>query len=109
MMTYATSWRRRPGRAASDSRRCCAISRPKPRASPGARAFARKARRSAVTLRPLPRRERSTRTGAPRAPMPAEPFALSAGQIVLADWRADALPKEPNRLRPAVVVEDDGL
>jgi mRNA interferase MazF len=30
------------------------------------------------------------------------------GQIVLADWR-DALPKEPNKLRPAVVVEDSEL
>jgi mRNA-degrading endonuclease toxin of MazEF toxin-antitoxin module len=33
---------------------------------------------------------------------------FSAGQIVLADWR-DALPKEPNKLRPAIVVEDDAL
>jgi mRNA interferase MazF len=33
---------------------------------------------------------------------------LRAGQIVLADWR-DALPKEPNKLRPAIVVEDDQL
>jgi len=33
---------------------------------------------------------------------------LRAGQIVLADWR-DALPKEPNKLRPAIVVEDDEL
>ena len=43
--------------------------------------------------------------------MPADPAppALSAGQIVLADWRGDALPKEPNRLRPAVVVDDDRL
>ena len=41
--------------------------------------------------------------------MPADPFAPFAGQIVLADWRGDALPKEPNKLRPAVVVEDDGL
>jgi mRNA interferase MazF len=32
-----------------------------------------------------------------------------AGQIVLADWRGDALPKEPNKRRPAIVVEDDGL
>jgi mRNA-degrading endonuclease toxin of MazEF toxin-antitoxin module len=37
------------------------------------------------------------------------PLTLRAGQIVLADWRGDALPKEPNKLRPAVVVEDDGL
>ncbi len=42
--------------------------------------------------------------------MPAEEIvALRAGQIVLADWRGDALPKEPNKRRPAVVVEDDGL
>jgi mRNA-degrading endonuclease toxin of MazEF toxin-antitoxin module len=34
--------------------------------------------------------------------------AFAAGRIVLADWR-DALPKEPNKLRPAIVVEDDGL
>jgi mRNA-degrading endonuclease toxin of MazEF toxin-antitoxin module len=31
-----------------------------------------------------------------------------AGQIVLVDWR-DALPREPNKRRPAVVVEDEGL
>nr|WP_321986911.1 type II toxin-antitoxin system PemK/MazF family toxin [uncultured Lichenicoccus sp.] len=43
--------------------------------------------------------------------MPAEGalHALRAGQIVLADWPGDALPKEPNKRRPAVVVEDDGL
>jgi mRNA-degrading endonuclease toxin of MazEF toxin-antitoxin module len=34
--------------------------------------------------------------------------AFVAGQIVVADWR-DALPKEPKRLRPAIVVEDDSL
>ena len=31
-----------------------------------------------------------------------------SGQIVLVDWR-DALPKEPNKLRPAIVVEDSDL
>ena len=43
--------------------------------------------------------------------MAAEPsrLVLHAGQIVLADWRGDALPNEPNKRRPAVVVEDDGL
>jgi mRNA interferase MazF len=43
--------------------------------------------------------------------MPAEAahLVLRAGQIVLADWRGDALPKEPNKRRPAVLVEDDGL
>ncbi len=33
---------------------------------------------------------------------------FATGQIVLVDWR-DALPKEPNKLRPAIVVEDDQL
>jgi mRNA-degrading endonuclease toxin of MazEF toxin-antitoxin module len=33
---------------------------------------------------------------------------FAAGQIVLADWR-DALPKEPDKLRPAIVVEDNRL
>jgi len=28
---------------------------------------------------------------------------------VLADWRGDAMRREPNKRRPAVVVEDDGL
>lgn len=37
------------------------------------------------------------------------PLSLQAGQIVLADRRGDALPKKPNKRRPAVVVEDDGL
>jgi mRNA-degrading endonuclease toxin of MazEF toxin-antitoxin module len=41
--------------------------------------------------------------------MPAETLVFRAGQIVVADWRGDALPKEPNKRRPAVVVEDDGL
>ena len=51
------------------------------------------------------------RTGGHPAPMPAETvlLVLRAGQIVLADWRGDAMPKEPNKRRPAVVVEDDGL
>ncbi len=43
--------------------------------------------------------------------MPVEraPLALRAGEIVLADWRGDAVPKEPNKRRPAIVVEDDAL
>ena len=28
---------------------------------------------------------------------------------MLADWRGDARPKEPNKRRPAVVVENEGL
>jgi mRNA-degrading endonuclease toxin of MazEF toxin-antitoxin module len=43
--------------------------------------------------------------------MPASDASLvfRAGQIVLADWHGEALPKEPNKRRPAIVVEDDGL
>lgn len=33
---------------------------------------------------------------------------FSGGQIVIVDWR-NALPQEPNKLRPAVVVEDETL
>jgi mRNA interferase MazF len=29
------------------------------------------------------------------------------GTIVIVDWRGDALPKEPNKLQPAIVVEDE--
>jgi mRNA interferase MazF len=34
---------------------------------------------------------------------------LIAGQIIWIDFRRDALPKEPNKLRPGIVVEDGGL
>jgi mRNA interferase MazF len=33
----------------------------------------------------------------------------SNGNIVLVDWRRGSLPKEPTRLRPAVVVEDSEI
>jgi mRNA interferase MazF len=33
---------------------------------------------------------------------------LEPGQIVIVDWR-DALPKEANKLRPAVVIQDSDL
>lgn len=36
-------------------------------------------------------------------------LVLRAGQIVVADWRGDARSKEPNKLRPAVVVDNEGL
>lgn len=32
-----------------------------------------------------------------------------AGSIVVVDWRGGSLPSEPNKLRPAVVVEDADL
>ena len=35
-------------------------------------------------------------------------MSVTAGAIVIADWR-DALPKEANKKRPAVVVEDSDL
>jgi mRNA interferase MazF len=35
--------------------------------------------------------------------------SFTAGDIVIADRRGDALPKEPNKRRPAVVIEDEGL
>lgn len=35
-------------------------------------------------------------------------MTFAAGQIVLVDWR-DGLPKEPNKRRPAVVIEDSDL
>ncbi|NHO34003.1 type II toxin-antitoxin system PemK/MazF family toxin [Acetobacter sp. LMG 1636] len=38
-----------------------------------------------------------------------KPAGLTPGQIVVADWRGDALPKEPNKRRPAVVVEETDL
>jgi mRNA-degrading endonuclease toxin of MazEF toxin-antitoxin module len=41
--------------------------------------------------------------------MPADPTIYRAGDIVLADWRGDALPSEPNKRRPAIVVEDSDL
>ena len=34
---------------------------------------------------------------------------LEAGQIVLINWRGDGLPKEPNKRRPCIVVQDDSL
>lgn len=33
----------------------------------------------------------------------------TAGTIVLVDWRVGAVPSEPTKIRPAVVVEDDEL
>jgi mRNA-degrading endonuclease toxin of MazEF toxin-antitoxin module len=33
----------------------------------------------------------------------------AAGSIVIVDWRGGAQPKEPSRLRPAVIVEDHEL
>lgn len=34
---------------------------------------------------------------------------FNPGQILLIDWRGDALPKEPNKLRPCVVIEGPDL
>ena len=35
-------------------------------------------------------------------------MSYAPGQIILVGWR-DGLPKEPNKIRPAIVVEDRGL
>src|SRR6516164_8375077 len=58
---------------------------------------ARRRRRSFTTNGVRP----GSRTNSPLA-------GFSGGQIVIVDWR-DALPKEPNKLCPAVVVEDETL
>jgi mRNA-degrading endonuclease toxin of MazEF toxin-antitoxin module len=34
---------------------------------------------------------------------------LTAGTIVVVDWRGGSLPQEPGKLRPAVIVEDHEL
>jgi mRNA interferase MazF len=34
---------------------------------------------------------------------------FKAGDILIVDWRDGALPKEANKLRPAIVVEDETL
>ncbi len=34
---------------------------------------------------------------------------VAAGSIVLVDFRGRTLPNEPTKIRPAVVVEDDGI
>ncbi|HVA32553.1 MAG TPA: type II toxin-antitoxin system PemK/MazF family toxin [Candidatus Baltobacteraceae bacterium] len=36
-------------------------------------------------------------------------ITVKPGQIVVIDWRGDALPKEANKQRPCVVVEDGEL
>jgi mRNA-degrading endonuclease toxin of MazEF toxin-antitoxin module len=41
--------------------------------------------------------------------MPHDGPRYRAGDIVLADWRGDARASEPNKRRPAVVVEDSDL
>src|SRR5436305_9471881 len=60
---------------------------------------------SRVTRRP----RNSTNSGVRRARTACDPLvSFSPGQIVIVDWR-DALPKEPNKLRPAIVIEDTDL
>lgn len=42
--------------------------------------------------------------------MPVDlPSRFQTGQIVLVDWRGDAILPVPGKIRPAVVVEDDEL
>src|SRR5271165_3863293 len=75
----------------------------------GASVSARRARPLGATSRRTPRRGSSWNSGAPPAQRVCRMADFAAGDIVIADWRGDALPKEPNKRRPAVVVEDDGL
>src|SRR5689334_16855932 len=110
-MTCVTSLKDKLARVASGSRPCSAILRQRPRGRRGGHESAKPAPGSAG-ISPIRRTGRiSTMTGARRALMPADqaPLVLRAGQIVLADWRGDSRPKEPNKRRPAVVVEDDAL
>src|ERR1051325_11112278 len=111
MMMSATNWTQRPAHAGSGWRPCCVRSRPRRHVRRNGPASAEPA-----PLLPLmwPHRQKvkpSTMNGELLIPMPAEgsPLVLRAGQIVLADWRGDARPREPNKRRPAVVVEDDVL
>jgi len=48
------------------------------------------------------------RHGARHRPIHPDVAAFEPGQIVIVDWR-DALPKEANKRRPAVVIEDGEL
>ena len=34
---------------------------------------------------------------------------MPAGTIAVVDWRGGALPREPNKIRPGIVVENDAL
>ena len=107
----ATSWKQRPGHAGSGWRPCCVRSRPRPHVRRNGPASAEPAPLSPPMWPHQQKVKPSTMNGEPLMPTPPEgrPLVLRAGQIVLADWRGDAMPKEPNKRRPAVVVEDDAL
>lgn len=81
------------------------------RARCGGRASIARARPSAIGWPRTRKRGPFTRSGGRRGPMSGEnkQLALSAGQIVLADWRSDPRSREPNKLRPAVVVGNQRL
>ena len=64
--------------------------------------------RRAVCGRNDPGRATSTESGAHPRPTPIDVPSFEPGQIVIVEWR-DALPKEANRRRPAVVIEDAEL
>jgi len=110
--TCATNSKRRRGRVGSASRPCSVSSRRKQPPRHAKRVSGGQVQRLVPVSQLRRRLGPSTRNGGRPTPMPAETttaLVLRAGQIVLADWRGDALPKEPNKRRPAVVVEDDRL
>jgi hypothetical protein len=111
MTTFVPSWKLRRRPMVSGWPRCYVTSPPVLPVMRNGHASIRPARPLAVGSPATPKHALSTRRSARRPPMPAEPDVtpLRAGQIVLADWRSDALPKEPNKLRPAAAVVDDRL
>ena len=68
----------------------------------------RRAQPSGGLRRNDPGRATSTESGAHSRPTPIDVPSFEPGQIVIVEWR-DALPKEANRRRPAVVIEDAEL
>ncbi|HVC61281.1 MAG TPA: addiction module antidote protein [Acetobacteraceae bacterium] len=78
------------------------------RARSGSSVSARKGKPWHGTSPRTPRHGNSANFGVRPRLILADMATLEAGQIGIADWR-DALPKEANKLRPAVVVEDATL
>src|ERR1700683_4608012 len=108
MTTSAQPWKPRPGSEASVCRRICASLQPTRRARSGGSVSVRRAKRSDATSPRTPRHGNSTNSGVRLRRIKVDMAAFESGQIVIAD-RRDALPKEANELRPAVVVEDGTL
>jgi mRNA interferase MazF len=108
---FVMNWKQRLGHAELGWLPCCVSSRPRLHVRQNGPASAGLAPLSPPMWQHRQKVKPSTMSWEHHVPMPAEnnPLVLRAGQIVLADWRGDARPKEPNKRRPAVVVEDDTL